>query len=437
MEQNESILIYVYRINTRVHYIFRFIFEVLRVPFRFTTKIEEFVAYNGPKFSYTKERLAGEFHIHASGLLDEKGIKTQTFKTGSWEGLPTIFHTEQNASLPFDLISAIFYLITRYEEYLDFQSDTHNRFDYRNSIAYKMKFLHIPLIDLWIDRFKHLFEEQNPGYHFPEPLFKFRPLMAVNISHLFKHKGLIRQVGGFMDNLFQLNFKNLKHRLLYSFSRKRDPYDNFYKIIALKKKYHHSLISFFLVGSFSDYDHNLPVSRPALRKVIKTMSDYSEIGLSISYHHFDNEEMIKKEQKSLESIIHKPVTKSRFHYFKQKIPVSYRILDKLEFKDDFSCGYPQIPGFRASTSYPFPFYDLEEEFLTDLIIHPVVISDYHLNFKEKLSPEKALEKLLQTGDTIRKTGGYFQPVFHNSILSEFEEWKNWSQVYIKTLEHYA
>jgi len=432
-----TVLIFVYRLNGRLRYIFHVIFSILRVPYHFTTKIEEFVAYNGPKFSYTRSRLGNEFHIHAHGLLDEKGVKKQDITTGKWEDLPVLFTTSANASLPFDLFSAAFYLITRYEEYLSTARDEHGRFPHEESTAYRLRFLDKPLVDLWLAAFKKTFEAYHEGFRFPPPAFYFRPLLNVSISHLFKHKGIIRHAGGILDNLFHLDFKYLRYRLIYLFSKKRDPYDTFYKFIALKKQYRHDLIAFFPVSPFSDFDRNLPLTRPAYRKVIKTMSDYADTGLTVSYHHAYDAEKIKAERKALETIIHKPVKKARFHYYRQRLPVSCQILQKEEFKEDFSCGYPKAAGFRASTAHPFPFYDLSEEERTGLTVHPVVISDYHLNYAYGLSPGEAAEQFIRTGEQIRRTGGWFQPLFHNSVLSEFEEWKGWSQVYVKILEHYA
>jgi hypothetical protein len=437
MENVEPILVFVNKLSPRKLFTFRFVFDILQVPYRFTTKLEEFVAYNGPKFSYTQSRLAGEFHIHASGLLDEKGIKPKMVEVDLWDGLPVIFGSVRDASMPFDLFSGIFYLVSRYEEYLSEQTDEHGRFSYEESLAYRHGFLDKPLVDLWIERFKQVFTHYNPGYEFPQVRFRFRPLLSVSISHLFKHKGIVRIAGGILDNFFRFQFKNLYDRLLYLFTDKRDPFDTFYKIIALKKQYNVSLVTFFLIGDYSGFDHNVSINRPAFRKLIKTMSDYSNIGLMISYHHAFDENDILKDRKALEDLIHKPVDKSHFHYYRQRMPHSYRMLSKLEFKEDFSCGYPKQPGYRASTAYPFPFYDLEEEEPTGLIIHPVVVTDYHLNFILEYSPEQALAYLTETGRQIRRTGGYFQPLFHNSVLSEFEVWRHWSNVYIKLLEQYA
>jgi hypothetical protein len=438
MDKQETILVYVYQVNSRIEYIFRVIFDILRVPFRFTTAIEEFVAYNGPKFSYTRSRLGNEFHIPASDLISSKGIdENLQVQTAYWQGLPVLFPMNEDASLPFDLFSAAFYLLSRYEEYIVHKRDEHERFDYQSSLAYKLGFLNKPLIDLWLEKFKMIFSEVHPGFVFPSPLFYFRPLLVVGISHLYKYKGFLRQIGGLFDNLIHRDFVNIKNRFLFSLTGRKDPYDTFNKFIALKKKNRHALLTFFPVGTFSNFDHNLPVNRPVYRRLIKKMSDYSEVGLMISYFNATDAAKIKEEKKLLEEVIHKPVYHVHFHYYRQEIPVSYRILDKEEFREDFSCGYAKMPGYRASTAYPFRFYDLEEEEMTALTIHPIVITDYHLRFIWKISPAEAFKRLEEVASQIRHTGGYFQPVFHNSIISNHKEWEGWSDVYIQLIRKYG
>ena len=58
------ILIYTHKITPRVNYIFKHIFtRTLQLEIKFTSKIEDFVAHNGSKLSYTKVALGKEFFI--------------------------------------------------------------------------------------------------------------------------------------------------------------------------------------------------------------------------------------------------------------------------------------------------------------------------------------------------------------------------------------
>ena len=436
----QNILVFVHKRSLRSDYVFRQIFNrILRVSYRITTQLEEFVAYNGPKLSYTESRLGNEFHIRSTGLLYEKGIISQNIRPGEWRGLPVIFRTGENASVPFDLFSAAFFLITRYEEYLLPQEkrDEHGRFPYRYSTAFSYGFSDKPVVELWLREFRDVFTGKFPDFRFPEPHFFVRPLLAVTVSHAFKNKGFIRLTGGILDDFFHFRLKKTWQRIRYAFSGKKDPYDTFLKFIALQKQTGCPFLAFFLVGTYSNFDHNISPNRPALRRIIKTFADYTDIGLLISYYAARNEEMFDFERHRLEDLIHKPVEKVHFHYYRQTFPKSYRLLWEKEIKADFSMGYPDIIAYRASTAHPFPFYDLTEETETDLMIHPVVISDYKLNFHLRLKPGKALEKLIETGEEIRSLGGWFQPVFHNAVLSEFEDWKGWSQVYMEFYRHFC
>ncbi len=452
MNGQAYILIFLHKNSPRKDYIIRHVFSrILQVPFKITTTLEEFVAYNGPKFSYTTNRLGNEFHIRDTGFLNEKGIKPH-FVPGvsKWEDLPVLFPAG-DATVPFDFFSAAFYLISRYEEYASPMEDEHGRFPFYESLAYKKGFLEIPLIEIWIEKIRKIFVEKYPDFSFPGKNFFFRPLLSVSLSHLFKYKGFLRQFGGITENLFTFKWKKAWHRIKYGYFTKRDPYDTFDRIIHLKKIYDHPLVSFFLVGNYSHYDHNISPLRPALKKIITKMADYSDIGLLVSYYAAEDTGKFHWEKNRLEEIVHKPVEKTLLHFFKLKVPSTYPWLWLQEVKEDFSMGYPRKPGFRASTAHPFPFYDLNEESETDLLLHPVALTDYHLNFYYKhadekpeyrdfyngLSPEDALEIFIRYGELIRQYGGWFQPLFHNAVLSGFEEWENWDKTYIRVIKHFT
>ena len=116
----------------------------------FTTSVEEFVAHNGPKLTYSKVPLGKEFFIKSHDLLFEQGINDVEIKMEHWGSIPCFFGMGQNTSIPFDIFAASFYLQSRYEEYLPYVQDAHERFSATDSLAHKHKFLDKPLIDIWV-----------------------------------------------------------------------------------------------------------------------------------------------------------------------------------------------------------------------------------------------------------------------------------------------
>ena len=55
--------------------------------------------------------------------------------------------THPDSVLDFDILAASFWLLSRYEEYQDFQMDNHGRFSAKESLAFKNNFLKFPLRD--------------------------------------------------------------------------------------------------------------------------------------------------------------------------------------------------------------------------------------------------------------------------------------------------
>jgi len=436
-KDKEMILVYTHKITARVNFIFRHIFNnLLQTDVKFTTKIEEFIAYNGGKFSYTPQALGDEFHIQSHPLLYQQGIKSNEIKVGKWHDVP-IFFEVPDSDIPFDLFAASFYLLSRYEEYLPAQMDEHGRYDYKNSLLTQQKVLMQPLVEIWTDKLKLTLQHRFESLEFPERKFYFEPLINVSMARLYKHKALWRYFFGSINDFFHFRFRSFILRNQVYLSGKKDPYDTFDELLRLKKKYKHPLTFFHLLSSYSLFDHNISKNKSVYKNQIKYLADYADTGLLASYYALDDEDVIEKEVKFLENTIHKPVQKIRAHFNRIRIPSTYQIYNDLELKKDFSMGYNHKIGFRAGTSVPFPFYDIENETETPLILHPVVISDIMLKHQYKFSYKKAMKTMIEQGELIQKYGGHFYPVFYNSILSDTKEWRKWNDLYINTIKHFS
>ena len=431
------ILVYTHKISSRFNYIFRHIFNgILQTEVKFTTKIEEFIAYNGPKFSYSPKALGNEFHITPHPILFQQGIKHQFIQFSFWNDVPVFFQTE-NSDIPFDIFSASFYLLSRYEEYIPHRRDKHMRYFHKDSVLSLQGILNQPVIEIWTQHFKDILSQRFPGLNFENRKFYFEPLINVSMARLYKHKAFLRNIFGGLRDLFHFKFKLFWLRQKTMFGKQKDPYDTFDRILQLKKKYRHPLTFFHLLSPYSQFDHNISRNNKTYQTQLKYLADYADVGILTSYYAMEDEEMIENEVKFLEKIIHKPIQKVRAHFNRIKIPQTYHYYIEAGLTKDYSMGYNAKIGFRAGTSIPFYFYDIENETQTPLLVHPTVVSDIMLRYLYKLTPEKALEIIIQQGEQIRKYGGNFHPVFHNFILSDLDFWKKWNQVYIQTIKHFS
>ncbi|MBU3009864.1 polysaccharide deacetylase family protein [Polaribacter vadi] len=429
------ILVYTHKITPRVRYIFKHILtRTLLISVDFTNKVEEFVAHNGPKLSYTKTPLGTEFFIKSNELLFEQGLNDVEIMMNKWEDVPCFFATNSKSSIPFDIFAASFYLITRYEEYLPHVKDIHGRFTAEQSLAFKKGFLEKPVVDIWAFKFLELLKEKFPDYDYEKRTYNFISTIDIDNAFAYKHKSLVRSVGGFFNDLFHFKLLNVWTRFVVTFNIKNDPFNTFAKLLRFKKDYNVKTIFFFLIGDYTTLDTNVSASKEKYRLLIKEMVDYAKVGLHPSYFSMQNFAMLKKEKERLEGITNTPVKSSRQHYLRFSLPETYQHLIDLEIEEDYSMGYASNVGFRASTCTPFYFYDLDFEIQTPLKIYPFAVMDTTLNDYMKLTPKQSLGRIRDLKNEVKAVNGTFITLFHNESLSDYLRWKGWKRLYESMLK---
>ncbi len=429
------ILIYTHKITPRVRYVFKHIFtRILLIPINFTSKVEEFVAYNGPKFSYTNVALGKEFFVKSNELLFQQGIKDFEINVKKWDDVPCFFFTNEQSEIPFDIFAASFYLISRYEEYLPHVKDEHGRFSATESIAFKHGFLEKPIIDIWAYKFIETLKIKFPDYEHSTRKYQYISTIDIDNAFAYKYKSFVRTIGGFLKDASQFKIFTIWDRFAVLFNIKRDPFNTFKSIIELKKIYEVRTIFFFLIGDYTTFDTNVSASKGKFKLLIKDMVDYARVGLHPSYYTMKNSVILKKEKERLESIINMPIRRSRQHYLRLSLPETYQNLIDLEIEEDYSMGYASHTGFRAGTCTPFYFYDLDFEIQTPLKVFSFALIDTTLNDYMKLTPKQSLGKIRDLKNVVKAVNGVFITVFHNESLSNYQRWIGWRRVYSSMLK---
>ena len=424
------LLVYTHKVTPRLTYTFKHFFtRILQIPIQFTTKVEEFVAHNGLKLTYAKQPLGNEFFIRSNGLLFEQGINDINVIMGKWDDVDCFFQSRQTATLPFDVFAATFYLITRYEEYLPHVKDKYERFPAEESLAFKANFLEKPLIDIWAYKFKLLLKEKFPSHQFIDRKFEYISTIDVDIAYCYKRKGVLRTIGGLLNDLSRFRLLDIWLRILVLLGFRRDPFDTFDLLLDFQKQYCIKTIFFFLVGHYTTYDKNISSGNTNYKSLIKSVADYADVGLHPSYFTMKNEGLMKKEKLRLENILNRPALKSRQHFLRLDMPETYQNMVNLEIHEDYTMGYAAHYGFRASTCTPFYFYDLDYEIQTPLKVYPFAVMDGTLRDYLDLSNKRAFEVIIKLATEVRKVDGTFITIFHNETLSNRGRWRRWKKLY--------
>ena len=221
----------------------------------------------------TKAPPPNAFWIPDSGLLAEKGIRPIAPKVHIFKGLPAFFFVNsQESDLPFDLLALIFFLVSRYEEYLPAIRDQHHRFPARESLAFRHQFLELPLVNLWIRRFAILLKEQYPAFVIPQPVFRFRPTYDVDFPWAFRNRSLFRHAGAIFSSLKNGRLSDISNRLKVLSGKRKDPFDTFGFLNHLHQQHQLTALYFILVGQPArPYDRNIKPTHPAMRRLIESL----------------------------------------------------------------------------------------------------------------------------------------------------------------------
>lgn len=422
---SSSILVYSTKLTPRVQFAFNLILrDILGLNVEFTQSEEDFLVADDPKLSYNFQATKSEINFTPQGLLFQKGIEQFEVSVDDSTSEYSFFKVN-DSPISFDVFAASFYLATRYEEYLPHVKDKHGRYAAKNSLAYKFGFLDKPIINSWANLVKEILLEHFPTISFPKRAFKIEPTIDVDSAFAYAEKGMVRTIMGFGKDVLNRDFSGFSDRMSTIAGRKDDPYNVFDKLIELQDQFGWRFTYFFLVGDYDKNDRSIAITSQKFQALLKHVNDYSDVGLHPSFASNESTKKLAKELDRLSKTLHYPIQKSRQHFLKLHLPETYRNLMELGVKSEYSMGYPDCAGFRASICTPYYFYDLEQEVETNLKIHPFSLMEATYKYYQPGELEAALEKGLEIAKSVKEVDGTFSFVWHSDSISGMEPWKGW------------
>ena len=423
--------IYTPCITERMTFVMNVVFKHhLGIEYQLTDSADFFVQVPLPKITYAQKPLQNEHFIWQHPIMTETELHQQTIEISEYENEPVFFQSpSQTMLLPFDIFSVVFYLISRYEEYLPFEEDSFGRFPATQSLAYQAGFLQKPLADILVLKFAEKLKSVFPDFQYKKTNFQYIATYDIDNAYAYKHKGFIRSAGGMCKQLLKLNFKEVKERILVLSNKKNDPFDTYYYMRALQQQFNQTVYYFILFAEKGANDHGLSPNNEHLHALIRELQQSGTIGIHPSFASASDAEKLRHEITALSDVVGENITCSRSHFLMLRFPETCQNLIKNCITDDFTLGYADQPGFRASTSKPFPFFDLPVNKETTLIFHPFAYMDATLKRYLSLSPEEAFPLVISLIDNVKYVGGTFISLWHNETFAE----PLWRKIYEKSI----
>ncbi len=171
-----------------------------------------------------------------------------------------------------DIFSASFFMLTRWEEYVNKNRDSHDRFPAYESLAFKQGFLDRPVVNEYVEELKSMLFEVDDSLAFKEREFKM--LLTHDIDHLYQWKNwkqvLRISLGDIVKrrSLF-LAMERVAEYFLIKRNKIKDPFDTFdwlmdkSESIGLKSRF------YFMSGGVTSYDNNYKIDEKKSLELIE------------------------------------------------------------------------------------------------------------------------------------------------------------------------
>lgn len=414
-------IIYSQEASPRLNYVTEFIFtHVLKVNIKITDSVSEFETSAFYKINYSKKTIAGVFKILPADFLFENSVTENKPEVVLKSNLIYFFENKQavNTNFNYDIFSAVFYFISRYEEWQSFEGDVHGRFEAKESVLFKNN-LHLkPVVDIWVYELKRELEKFYTDLKLPKTKFKAISTIDVDNLYAYKAKGFLRTSGAILKDVLKFDFKNLNYRLKVLQNKQKDPFDIYSEVSEFCKDKNIPLFVFFLFATGNKYDRTVDPRSTAFTEVTENLKKQDAIiGLHPSYYSSQNADLLSLEMQSLSKTASMPINLSRQHYLRFNIKTTPTLLMQNGIFADFTMGFASAPGFRAGTSFPFYYFDLNTNKQQPLLMVPFCTMDGAYFVYNRVEPEKMLSSLKDLAAEVKKVNGLFVSVFHERTFS--------------------
>lgn len=326
-----------------------------------------------------------------------------------------------------DIFASSFFMLVRWEEYVNTTRDKHNRFPGSESIAYNKSFLHRPVVNEYVEMFWKMMLKL--GYQGKRKLRSYELVSTCDVD-LLSYPVSFRALFG--DVLIRKNLKLAVEHFKYMFIK--NPYDTFSFILDTAEKSGLKVHFYFMAtGNKRLFDQPSYLKRNLFNTWIKEFKKRGHIiGFHPGYYTFDDPERWHDEKQLLEEAVQQEITEGRQHYLRFDITKTFRIWDKNKMSSDSTLGYADKEGFRCGTGDIFTVFDFLERKPLRIKELPLIIMDSTLKQYQQYHLEHVLSVIQYYISIGKKYKTFITILFHNTVFSM--DWEGYDSIYKETLK---
>ncbi|MFW2441371.1 polysaccharide deacetylase family protein [Aliarcobacter butzleri] len=331
-----------------------------------------------------------------------------------------------------DIFAASFFMLTRWEEYVNKKRDNHDRFPATESLAYKQGFLDRPIVNEYVEMLKNMLLEFDSNLKFK--IHSYQLVLTHDVDHIEKwntFKKFIRHLAG--DLIQRKSFTEFFRSIIYFIKVKthivNDPYDTFDYFMDISDKLQVKSYFFFMAKGVTNFDNRYKTNDQKVIKLVNKIKKRNHfIGIHPTYNAYNNFEQLRSEINELEKQFDTSISFGREHYLRFEIPTSWQIWHDNNLSWDSTCGYADKEGFRCGVCYEYSVFNILTRKKLELKEKPLIVMDGSLRAQEKMTVSLMKEKILDLKQKVKKYNGEFVFLWHNSSFNT-KEWREYNKVY--------
>ena len=346
------------------------------------------------------------------------------------EDIPIIFGNKilniKNSKLiicGIDIFASIFFMISRWEEYVNLNRDDHNRFPATESVSYKNGFLNRAIVNEYVEMLMNML--LFLGFKKDKRLKKKQLVLTHDIDRLYTWNNwqqVTRVAIG--DLLKRKSIRLAKERFteynLIKSKKINDPYDTFDILMNISEEYGLKSHFYFMSGGLTKYDNRYCIDEPKCIELISKIKHRGHIiGFHSSYNAYNDSIQFKKEKEKLENVIGQEVTEGRGHYLRFEIPVTWQINEDYGMKIDSTCGYADRVGFRCGTGQEYSVFNILTREKLKLKERPLLLMDTTLFGYQKLDQDIIRDLVIN----LSLHTNMFTVLWHNTQIQHMNEYE--------------
>lgn len=386
------------------------------------------------------------FGIYEDYLIEKALPKHATFAENPFtpeKNIPIIYGNEKtevsenSIHCGIDVFASSFFMLTRWEEYVNKARDAHDRFPAIESVAFKNNFLERPVVNEYVEMIRSMFDFLS--YHITNKR-KMTLLLTHDIDQIYKYYYLsdgIRDIGRDIIKKHEplLALEKIKNYLMSHVNHNHDPFNSFDFIMNESEKINLKSHFFFMGTGTSKYDNFYDIKARNSIKLAMIIKNRGHIlGFHPSYNAYNDTEQFKKEKQEIEEALKMPIICGREHFLRFEAPKTWQIWEDNGMKWDTTLSYADHTGFRCGTCYDFPVYNFLTRRQLNLREKPLIVMEATLldeNYRN-VNDDKFLEITNKLMNDCKKYKGEFVLLWHNSRLTN----KRFKDLYRLLLKSY-